>query len=99
MFWQETPSSTLLSGLQGLSYFERVDQGLSYRHNDTYAKQVHRSRDMRCAPCWFACVNLWTETVFMLQVQDVELAVAKDIWAWNANIMEEQFPLFQRRPS
>ncbi len=46
---------------------------------------------MRCAPGPFACVNLWTEAVYMLRVNDAELVAVMDIHAWNVNLVEERF--------
>ena len=71
--------------------FEQIDQDLSYRMQDTYTKQVPRLRDLRCKPLYFACVNLWTESVYMLQVEDAEPVAVKDVYAWNANLVEERF--------
>jgi hypothetical protein len=81
-----------LKDLLALGYFEPVAQETRYRFKDTYTEQVPRLRDMRCDSSEpFSYVSLWTETVYMLRVEDVEPIVVKDIYAWNPNLMEERF--------
>ena len=80
-----------MTGLLATGYFERVEQDLGYRFDDPYTKQVPRLRDTRCAPGPFSCINLWTETVYMLRVEDVEPVAVMDIHAWNVNLAEERF--------
>ena len=80
-----------MAGLLATGYFERVNQDIGYRFEDPYTKQVPRLRDMRCGPGPFSCVSLWTETIYMLEVEAAEPIVVKDIHAWNVSLAEERF--------
>lgn len=80
-----------MNGILATGHFERVDQDISYRLNDPYTRQVPRLRDTRCAPGPFSYISLWTEAVYMLQVEDAEPVAVLDINAWNVNLMEERF--------
>lgn len=81
----------ILNSLLATGHFERIDQDLAVRFNDPYTKQVPRLRDIRCEPSLFCCINLWTETVYMLRVDAIELIAIKDIDPWNPVLAEERF--------
>ncbi|MCJ1282490.1 hypothetical protein MMC26_001813 [Xylographa opegraphella] len=88
---RNSQADSILTGLLAEGYFERVDQDIGYRFNDLYTKQVPRLRDMRCDPGFFSCVSLWTEAIYMLDVEAAELVAVEDIHAWNSSLAEERF--------
>ncbi|KAI9801460.1 MAG: hypothetical protein M1833_002692 [Piccolia ochrophora] len=88
---RDSQADAILAAFLATDTFERVDQDISYRLEDRYTKQVPRLRDTRCEPSAFTCVNLWTEAVYKLQVEDAEPVAVTDIHAWNVNLVEERF--------
>ncbi|MCJ1431686.1 hypothetical protein MMC27_001041 [Xylographa pallens] len=88
---RNSQADSILTGLLATGVFERVDQDIGYRLDDPYTTQVPRLRDTRCDPGSFSCVSLWTEAIYMLEVEAAELVAVKDIHTWNVNLAEERF--------
>lgn len=73
-------------------HYELVEQNLSQRCSDTYTQQVPRLRLKTNDDTRHECISLWSERVYMLNVDGENIEVLDPI-AWNVNLMEERFDL------
>ncbi|KIM41655.1 hypothetical protein M413DRAFT_444912 [Hebeloma cylindrosporum] len=67
--------------------YDLVEQNLAYRLHDPYTQQVPR---LRLKPDSSECISLWSESVYMLNVDGEKIEVP-DTEAWNVVLMEERF--------
>lgn len=88
---KDSQADAILNELLATGHFERVDQDISHRFDDPSTKRVPRLRDTRSALGPFNCISLWTEAVYLLQVERAEPVAVMDIQAWNPNLVEERF--------
>lgn len=72
--------------------FERVEQNLKLRFNDPYTQQVPRLRRKPDPRISYKCISLWSEDVYMLDV-DGERIEVPDALAWKAVLIEDRFDL------
>lgn len=72
--------------------YELVEQKLSLRLSDTYTRQVPRLRLKTNDSETHYCISLWSERVYMLNVDGEKIAVPDPV-AWNVILMEERFDL------
>lgn len=73
--------------------YELVEQNLSLRLSDTYTQQVPRLRLKTSDSDSHYCISLWSERVYMLNVDGEKIEVP-DPNAWNVVLMEERFDLY-----
>jgi hypothetical protein len=71
-------------------HYEVVEQDLRYRLGDSYAKQVPRLHDTRSGDPG-NCIDLWTESIYKLRVNEAELMRVPDIQAQNPYLVDERF--------
>jgi len=71
--------------------YELVEQNLNFRLDDPYTRQVPRLR-LKTDNNFYPCISLWTEHVYMLNV-DGEKVEVPETHAWNVVLMEERFDL------
>jgi hypothetical protein len=71
---------------------ELVEQNLNLRFFDTYTRQVPRLRLKTNRNTSYYCISLWSERVYMLNVDGEKIEVP-DPNAWNVVLMEERFDL------
>ncbi|KAF3929766.1 hypothetical protein ABW19_dt0204526 [Dactylella cylindrospora] len=81
-------SDSLLSS----GWFELVEQNLELRLYDEYTLQVPRFHDISPFPKFeFQWINLWSESVYMLQLDNAELTKIPDIVTRNMHLRDERF--------
>ena len=78
--------------LLGTDQYELVEQNLDLRFSDTYTQQVPRLRLKTNDNSSYNCISLWSERVYMLNVDGKKIEVL-DAHAWNVVLMEERFDL------
>jgi hypothetical protein len=71
--------------------YELVEQNLDFRLYDPYTRQVPRLQ-LRTDNNFYPCISLWSEHVYMLNV-DGEKVEVPETHAWNVVLMEERFDL------
>lgn len=72
--------------------YELVEQNLQLRLSDTYTQQVPRLRLKTNDNTSPYCISLWSEHVYMLDIDGEKIEVLDPI-AWNVILMEERFDL------
>jgi len=72
--------------------YKLVEQDLNLRFSDTYTQQVPRLRYKTENNISYNCISLWSECVYMLDVDGEKIEVP-DTLSWNVVLMEERFDL------
>lgn len=89
---RDSQVDSIIRALLATGYYARVEQDLSWRRGDSYAKQVPRFHDTRSGSGKQGnYINLWTESVYKLRVDNTELLPVPDIQAQNAYLVDERF--------
>jgi hypothetical protein len=72
--------------------YDLIEQNLGHRFSDTYTRQVPRLRLRTRNNISYNCISLWSERVYMLNINDEKIEML-DIYAENTVFMEERFDL------
>jgi hypothetical protein len=80
----------IIADLLATGQYERVQQDLSCRMEDSFVKQIPRLKRIDDHPFHTLCLSLWSESVYMLTTAGSVVEVP-DPFAWNNCLMEDRF--------
>lgn len=89
---RDSEIEAIKADLLATDQYELVEQNLDLRFSDTYTRQVPRLRLKTTDNILYNCISLWSERVYMLNVDGEKIEVP-DPCAWNVVLMEERFDL------
>jgi hypothetical protein len=98
---RDSEIEAIKADLLATDQYELVEQNLDRRFSDTYTRQVPRLRLKTKDNISYNCISLWSEGVYMLNIDGEKIEVP-DPHAWNVVLMEERFdlhPLWARAAS
>jgi hypothetical protein len=89
---RDSELEAIKADLLATDQYEVVEQNLDLRFSDTYTRQVPRLRLKTNDNISYSCISLWSERVYILNVDGEKIRVP-DPNAWNVVLMEERFDL------
>ena len=91
---RDSEIEAIKTDLLATDQYELVKQNLNLRFSDTYTRQAPRLRLKTNGNTSYYCIGLWSERVYMLNVDGEKIEVP-DPNAWNVVLMEERFDLLR----
>ncbi|KAA6410355.1 MAG: hypothetical protein FRX48_05776 [Lasallia pustulata] len=89
---RDSDMQIIMADLLATDQFDLVEQNLDIRLSDTYTQQVPRLRFKTNDNISYGCISLWSERVYMLNINSEKIEVL-DTYPWNVVLMEERFDL------